>query len=399
LNEIVEYGKDGNNRSKFKLNDKGYEVSQIIMATRVNLQVYSHSLPPLQNYGTYLMNAIGLFQSSYVLEEGKKQVHNFNRNLSNDGITNKNVILALDEALVNEWTYKGKMIYIKVVRKSGYSDTYIGDVLKKHNAYANRLLEDHNATVSKDLTRDYAKLKMEAPQPLTEERLRRSIILEKGKHNKEKTQAPQSLLDLEEALKGTMSELTVEDEKRRPIEIDGAPFKADIFEEKGYSTETANQDLRIETGIYNLKWHDSKKYAGRLNVYNDKVSQSRSILIHSAYGSRDPHRDSAGCLLIGDKIEATADKQFVGANTHIVTSGKNGGQKKLDDLERIVHKYGVVEKDGKGDEKTGGKIYNALLIIVDRLPSPIIKEQAQDNNATNAIAQSIQGVQDVNQSR
>ena len=86
--------------------------------------------------------------------------------------------------------------------------------------------------------------------------------------------------------------------------ISNTDIKGFMLEEKGPSTLTPRLDRRIPVGVYNLKWHNGSKYKGVLKLFNDKVSDSRCILIHSGNYSGD----TSGCLLPG----TTRGKDFVG---------------------------------------------------------------------------------------
>ncbi|EKI3381979.1 hypothetical protein PEY33_001583 [Campylobacter coli] len=69
----------------------------------------------------------------------------------------------------------------------------------------------------------------------------------------------------------------------------------------------SGKDLRIPTGVYNLRRHSPSRFENTLrsitkkdddtmiNVYNDEVPASRAILIH--WGNTD--KDTQGCILLG----------------------------------------------------------------------------------------------------
>ncbi|EJA3610249.1 hypothetical protein MWJ05_000762 [Campylobacter jejuni] len=69
----------------------------------------------------------------------------------------------------------------------------------------------------------------------------------------------------------------------------------------------SGKDLRIPTGVYNLRRHSPSRFENTLrsitkkdddtmiNVYNDEVPSSRAILIH--WGNTD--KDTQGCILLG----------------------------------------------------------------------------------------------------
>lgn len=69
------------------------------------------------------------------------------------------------------------------------------------------------------------------------------------------------------------------------------------LEPGGPDTVQANLDKRIPEGLYNVEWYKSPKYKDTLaNLYNDKVSINRRILIHVGnYG-----KDTLGCILLGN---------------------------------------------------------------------------------------------------
>lgn len=77
-------------------------------------------------------------------------------------------------------------------------------------------------------------------------------------------------------------------------------FECSFVEPAGPSTEEANQDRRIPTGLYSVDWEPSttagNDIAGRLPLlYNNKVSKDRRIRIHIGnYG-----KDTEGCLCPG----------------------------------------------------------------------------------------------------
>ena len=77
--------------------------------------------------------------------------------------------------------------------------------------------------------------------------------------------------------------------------IDGSEIKGYILEEKGPDTTTSGIEQRVPVGTYNLKWHNGKKQKGVLKLYNDVVSESRAILIHSG----NKASETEGCLLVG----------------------------------------------------------------------------------------------------
>jgi hypothetical protein len=148
---------------------------------------------------------------------------------------------------------------------------------------------------------------------------------------------------------GTLSELT----------IDGTDFKADIFEERGPSSEEKEKDFRIPVGAYSLRWniYSTSRHKDRLHLYNKSVPAGRGILIHAAFGSQDTHSDTAGCLLIGAKrfnTDGSVDLNYISPEEK---DGKKYGALLLAELESIVK-----EKEVKiGDDI----ILNAKLIITE----------------------------------
>jgi hypothetical protein len=341
LNDIGEYGVDWKERTRFQLNDDCIETWLIA------LRLYELNIiePPRgQKFGENVKTGVELFQRSYALSQGKTPLHRFNRKLTINGVADKNVILALDEACKYEWRLK--RIKISVVRKWGYSDNDIKTAL------------EDNADTIKSLSIDLKK-------PKAIENLRNAVKTRLATEKDDKKR--ESLIAIEDALQGTISELTVE--------IDGkSVFTADIFEEKGYSEVKSEQDLRIPVGVYKLTWNDffqtdstKTNHYHRLKLFNDQVSSSRGILIHTAFGSQDRHRDSAGCLLIGEKryINEKVDREFITEQESDL----------LNELEDIIEQHGVFkatrDKQGnimedaskKGYKMKSGRIYNLELEI------------------------------------
>ncbi|WP_375605248.1 DUF5675 family protein [Flavobacterium davisii] len=104
--------------------------------------------------------------------------------------------------------------------------------------------------------------------------------------------------------------------------IDGTDIKGYILEEKGPDTTQSGKQQRIPVGTYNLKWHYGKKQKGVLKLYNDVVSESRAILIHSG----NKASETEGCLLAG----STKSKDYVG-----------GSKAKLAEINAYVKEKGV----------------------------------------------------------
>ncbi|EOH0123775.1 DUF5675 family protein [Campylobacter jejuni] len=83
-------------------------------------------------------------------------------------------------------------------------------------------------------------------------------------------------------------------------------FECFALEEDKEGLESG-KDLRIPTGVYNLRRHSPSRFENTLrsitkkdddtmiNVYNDDVPSSRAILIH--WGNTD--KDTQGCILLG----------------------------------------------------------------------------------------------------
>lgn len=86
--------------------------------------------------------------------------------------------------------------------------------------------------------------------------------------------------------------------------IDNTEIKGYILEEKGPDTTVSGKEQRVPIGTYNLEWHSGTKIKKGLKLYNDVVSKSRAILIHSG----NTADDTEGCLLPG----STKSKDFVG---------------------------------------------------------------------------------------
>ncbi|WP_444671229.1 DUF5675 family protein [Flavobacterium columnare] len=104
--------------------------------------------------------------------------------------------------------------------------------------------------------------------------------------------------------------------------IDGTDIKGYILEEKGPDTTQSGKEQRIPVGTYNLKWHYGTKQKGVLKLYNDVVSESRAILIHSGNNASE----TEGCLLAG----STKSKDYVG-----------GSKAKLAEINAYVKEKGV----------------------------------------------------------
>ncbi|HCR76182.1 MAG TPA: hypothetical protein DIW37_07240, partial [Chryseobacterium sp.] len=108
--------------------------------------------------------------------------------------------------------------------------------------------------------------------------------------------------------------------------IDNSEIKGYILEEKGPDTTVSGIEQRVPVGTYNLEWHAGTKIKKGLKLYNDVVSKSRAILIHSG----NTADDTEGCLLPG----STKSKDFVG-----------GSKVKLKEIFDYVEEIGI--KDAK----------------------------------------------------
>jgi len=108
--------------------------------------------------------------------------------------------------------------------------------------------------------------------------------------------------------------------------IDNTDIKGYFLEEKGPDTVISGNEQRIPIGIYHLEWHSGTKIKRGLKLYNDVVSKSRAILIHSG----NTADDTEGCLIAG----STKSKDFVG-----------GSKAKLKQIFDYVEEIGI--KDAK----------------------------------------------------
>ena len=91
--------------------------------------------------------------------------------------------------------------------------------------------------------------------------------------------------------------------------IDNSDIKGYFLEEKGPDTTVSGNEQRVPIGTYNLEWHSGTKIKKGLKLYNDVVSKSRAILIHSG----NTADDTEGCLIAGstkliDRVEGSRNK-------------------------------------------------------------------------------------------
>ena len=83
--------------------------------------------------------------------------------------------------------------------------------------------------------------------------------------------------------------------------IEGTDIEGYMLEPAGPSTTERNTGRRIPAGTYNLEPFSGDKFKNVLRLYNDQVSQKRTILIHAGRNVGD----SRGCLMPGPAIETT----------------------------------------------------------------------------------------------
>jgi len=104
--------------------------------------------------------------------------------------------------------------------------------------------------------------------------------------------------------------------------IDNTNIKGYSLEEKGPDTIVPGIEQRVPIGAYNLEWHSGAKIKKGLKLYNDVVSKSRAILIHSG----NTADDTEGCLIVG----STKSQDFVG-----------GSRDKLKEIFDYVEEIGI----------------------------------------------------------
>lgn len=104
--------------------------------------------------------------------------------------------------------------------------------------------------------------------------------------------------------------------------IDNTDIKGYFLEEKGPDTTVSGIEQRVPIGTYNLEWHSGSKIKKGLKLYNDVVSKSRAILIHSG----NTANDTEGCLIAG----SSKSKDFVG-----------GSRAKLKEIFDYVEEIGI----------------------------------------------------------
>jgi hypothetical protein len=97
---------------------------------------------------------------------------------------------------------------------------------------------------------------------------------------------------------GNINSFRVQEDAKGTIStfnIPGTETSGFILEPAGPSTTTANQDLRIPEGSYNLEAYSSKNYPNTFRIFNSEVSKDRKILFHAG----NFHDNTTGCSLPG----------------------------------------------------------------------------------------------------
>ena len=77
--------------------------------------------------------------------------------------------------------------------------------------------------------------------------------------------------------------------------IPGTDIEGYFLEPTGPATTVRDQNKRIPTGVYNLKWNLGSRFPGALKLFNDEVPRDRGILIHRGF----TYENTSGCLLPG----------------------------------------------------------------------------------------------------
>lgn len=97
------------------------------------------------------------------------------------------------------------------------------------------------------------------------------------------------------------------------LSIPNYNFDGFVLERPGPDTTTRNMRKRVPTGVYKVKWHETKlnRSLGKAFVlFNDDVPADRYILIHIG----NYPKDTDGCILLG----SSKGKDFVGNSTNTV---------------------------------------------------------------------------------
>ena len=96
-------------------------------------------------------------------------------------------------------------------------------------------------------------------------------------------------------------------------------LKGYTCEPAGPDTTPSGMDRRIPQGKYQIAWHDSPKFRVRLPLlWNQQVSKSRCILIHSG----NTGRNTEGCVLLGTSLGAHGVKDSRAALSALLAAVK-----------------------------------------------------------------------------